>query len=207
MKKFISSILVVFLLLLSSCSGKSLQTYKYTTHFYDGNVVFISEKKMGCGTFKYFEDFPFKKYNIDYLFEGDELYVEGHIYSAGLDCGDISYIDFSYIKRVKIKRAPIINLKVIGYRENGIYKNEIVPINSKTVLDKQYKNQDIIVFTGQNDVKDITCTLDYEYTYETLYNLEEGTKIAATYYEKDGITYIYGFYLRSYVNKVKYFAL
>lgn len=207
MKKIISSILVVFFLLLSSCSNKDYETHKFTTHSYDNTIVFESDYKIGCAPFKYFKNFSLEKYNIDYLFIGDELYIDGEIYAAGLQCDMVSYIEFANIKRVKIKRAPIINLRVSTYKENGVEYKKIVANNKKIILDKEYTNQDEIIFTGQTDLKNITYTDEYKYTYETLGDLKDGTRLSATYYEEDGITHIYAFYLRSYVNKVKYFSI
>ena len=209
MKKFLSSILVVFLLLLSSCSNNDFKTYNFKVGAININeveVIFTSENINACSPFLLLDNISFKKHNIDYLFAGDEIDIFCEEANASAAWSYVVAVHLENIKRVKIKRAPIINLTVTTYEENGVEYKKIVADNKKIVLDKEYTNQDEIIVTGQSDVKDITCTLDYKYTYVTLKSLEEGTKLAATYYKKDGITYIYSFYWRNYVNKVRFLS-
>ena len=208
MKKFLSSILVVFLLLLSSCSNKGYYTFNFKAYTYNTNKLWFKETNSYFHSMMTFKNLSYEKYNIDYIFAGDEIIVTCE-QNVGVSIFPEwpNYVEFYNIQNIKIKRAPIINLIVSTYKENGVEYKKIVANNKKIILDKEYTNQDEIIFTGQTDLKNITYTDEYKYTYETLGDLKDGTRLSATYYKEDGITHIYAFYLRSYVNKVKYFSI
>lgn len=69
MKKFISSILVVFLLLLSSCVNKDYFKGSFKAGVFRTNEVhFVSEDIKACSPILLLDNISLKKYNIDYLF-------------------------------------------------------------------------------------------------------------------------------------------